>query len=491
MQPNRSFAPDPHVPLPANAGLPFDTFLERWWVAIPAMLRRYSLYLAETWADGVYLTAWPIVALAAPFAVLLFGLAEGVTHWSLLINDTVLGNSPAVTFTELLPLMVLTAFAGALSANLGLMVVLGYAVGDFLIAGFGFTYPGLEFQSPNPLQSFALLRLAQLISYMLFLFLAVTPTLSAKYLVPRLDALIRTTEPTSTILRAVMLAVIQGAIVYSWTLAAPLLIRVFWAWTDGQPPLSAAYYLQVLGGWVVGAAVIGAVGREWLMYLARRNQATVQRIERQASALRAADTHLAFTRQLPAFGRAILVAAVLTLLISGFIVSASPGSLVEAIFMFIFLAFILIARMALLPSLGFWKSWAALITRLPLVARLAIGAFASYFLAQTIISFYQNQPLADTRTSESFLPVVISIGISLLIMTALIPPASSIPPSARPLFPAQAPAAMPPIQPPPYMPPPYMPPPPSYIPPPPPPWAASPVQPPQEPPPSPPPQSMS
>ncbi len=478
MQPNQNFGPGPGMPLPSSASLPYDSFLENWWVAIPASLRRYSLYLSETWADGIYLTAWPIVALVAPFATFLFSLVEGVTHWNLLINDTVLGGNPAVTFTELLPFMVLTAVAGAISANLGLMMVLGYAIGDFLIAGFRFTYPGLEFQSPNPLQSFVWLRLAQLISYMLLLFLAVTPTLSTRYLVPRLDTLLRTTEPTSTLLRVGMMAVIQGAIVYSWTLAAPLLIRVFWAWTDGQPPLSAAYYLQELGLWVVAAAVVGAAGRGWLVYLARRNQPAVQRTERQASALRTADTHLAFTRQLPTFVRAILVAVALTLLISGFIVSASPGSLVEALLMFIFLAFILIARMALLPSLGFWKSWAALITRLPLIARLVIGAFASFNLSQQIITFYQNQPLALTRTSESFLPIVISIGLSLLIMTALIPPVSSVSSSMRPFSPAQPTTAMPPTQ--------YTPPsqPPQYIPPPPPPsWSGPPTQPPPPPPP--------
>jgi hypothetical protein len=482
MQPNQGFGPGPQMSLPSSTSLPYESFLESWWVTIPAALRRYSVYLSETWADGVYLTAWPMVALVAPLAALLFSLLEGITHWNLLINDTVLGSGSAVTFTELLPLMVLIALAGAISANFGLVMVLGYAIGDFLIAGFRFSYPGLEFQpSPNPLQSFVLLRLAQLISYILLLLLAVTPTLSAKYLVPRLDTILRTTEPTSTLLRVGMLAVIQGAIVYSWTLAAPLLIRIFWAWTDGQPPLSAAYYLQELGGWVVVAAVVGAAGHGWLAYLAQRNQSAVQRIERQASALRAADTHLAFTRQLPAFVRAILAAAVLTLLISGFIVSASPGSLVEALLMFIFLAFILIARMALLPSLGFWKSWVALIFRLPLLARLAIGAFASYILSQPIIAFYQNQQLTFTSTSESFLPIVISIGLSLLIMTALIPPVSSVPSSIRPSSPVQPTAAMPP----PYMPPPYMPPTqqPQFVPPPPA-WSGPPSQPPQQPPPN-------
>jgi len=240
----------------------------------------------------------------------------------------------------------------------------------------------------------------------MLLLLVVTPTLSGKYLVPRLDWLTRGQKSISTLLRAGALMIIQGALVYLWTLSVPLLIRIFWAWSDGQPPLSAAYYLQVLGGWVVAAAVAGVAVREWLAYLARRNALVVQRLELQASTLRAADTHPAFSRQLPPFVHDILTAGILTLLISGFV-----ASLLEGVIIFLFLSFILITRVTLLPSLGFWKRWIGIITRLPLVARLALGVVVSYLVSKQIISYYQTQPIANIPTSESFLPVVISVGI--------------------------------------------------------------------------------
>src|SRR5438067_412473 len=129
MQPNQSPAPGSFMPLPSSTAQPFDKFLERWWVAVPGRLRRYSVYLSETWADGIYLTAWPMVAAMAPLVLLLFGLLEGASHWSLLISFP--GEVP-ITFTQLLLLMVLTAAVSALSANLGLALVLGYALGDFL-----------------------------------------------------------------------------------------------------------------------------------------------------------------------------------------------------------------------------------------------------------------------------------------------------------------------------------------------------------------------
>jgi hypothetical protein len=452
MQPNQSSAPGSPMPLPSSTAQPFDKFLERWWVAIPGRLRRYSVYLSETWADGIYLTAWPQVAAAAPLMVFLFGLLEGATHWSFLnIDNVLLSGETLVTFTQLLPLIALTAAVSALSANLGLALALGYALGDFLIAGFRLMYPGFESLTPDPLQSFIYLHLAQLISYVLFLLLVVTPTLSSRYLVPRLDWLTKGQEPASTLVRAGALMIIQGALVYLWTLSVPLLIRIFWAWSDSQPPLSAAYYLQELGGWVVAAAVAGVAVREWLAYLARRNALVVQRLERQASTLRAADTHPAFSRQLPPFMRAILTAGILTLLISGFI-----ASLLEGVIIFLFLFFILISRTTLLPSLAPWKKWVGMITHIQLVYRLFAGALISSLLSLAIISFYETQPIAILPTSESFLPVVISVGISLLIMTALLPPESqqeAMPAPARP--PASPAQPAPPVQPPP---PPHMPP---------------------------------
>ncbi len=105
-----------------------------------------------------------MVAALATLLLLLFGLLEGATHWSLLINDTIpLPGEVPITFTQLLPLMVLTAAVSALSANLGLALVLGYALGDFLIAGFRLTYAqGFEFiasSTLDPAQSFLHLHL--------------------------------------------------------------------------------------------------------------------------------------------------------------------------------------------------------------------------------------------------------------------------------------------------------------------------------------------
>src|SRR6266700_3070973 len=47
---------------------------EFWWVQLPILFRRYWLFLAEAWHDGIYLTRWPVASLLIPLLVVLFGL---------------------------------------------------------------------------------------------------------------------------------------------------------------------------------------------------------------------------------------------------------------------------------------------------------------------------------------------------------------------------------------------------------------------------------
>src|SRR5262249_43646589 len=201
----------------------------------------------------------------------------------------------------LLVFMVLVAAASALGANLGLMLVLGYAVGDFVLAGPKLTYfaspatPGL----PLPLVQLAYLRVPQLVSYGLFLLLVITPTLSAKYLPARLRLGLDERSPLLLLLRAVAAIVVQSGFVYTWTLAAPLLVRVFWGWIDASPPLGAAYYLQMQGNWIVLSAAGAALARTWLVPRAYHDPAARARVRRLAAALATADTHPAPTRPLP------------------------------------------------------------------------------------------------------------------------------------------------------------------------------------------------
>ena len=436
MQPYPNIPTDQRAQFPLNPPPGLDSFVERWWVAIPKVLRRYSVLLSEAWSDGIYLTIWPLVSILTPLLVVVIGLVEGITHWNLLINDSISSGQIATAFTELLPLMIFAALVGAISANLGLLLVLGYGLGDLLIFGSVSANASQLGLPDNPLLAFIYLRVPQLVSYALFFMLAVMPTLSTKYLLVRLNPLFKAAEPTATILRICAMAIIQGGIVYVWAQAAPLLIRVFWGWTGFSPPLAAAAYLQELGGWVIGAAVLGAVARGLLAYRANRDQSVVQRTSRLAAALREADTRPAFSRRLPAIVRCILVALGLTLLISGFI-----ASLPEGVLIFLFVSSIFIARVELLPRLSIWVRWVALVTRIPLLVRLIGGAFVAYLLTLGTLTAYTTlfPAVYNDTPSASLRPVLVSMCLSLLILTLLLPRVSP----ARPATPAQPVATRP------------------------------------------------
>jgi hypothetical protein len=78
------------------------------------------------------------------------GLIAGASHWSLWTIDATGSNSPhAIAFTQMLPLLVIAVAVGSVSANAGTMLVLGYAFGDFLIAG-----PQLQVRTSAPLAQF-------------------------------------------------------------------------------------------------------------------------------------------------------------------------------------------------------------------------------------------------------------------------------------------------------------------------------------------------
>ncbi len=400
------------------------TLLDGYWVGIAAFLRRFSLILSESWYDGIYLTTWPPIAWLAPLVALLLGLAEGATHWTFTLGQN-LAPGQVVIFSQLLPFMVLVALVSALSTNLGLLLTLGFAIGDFVIAGPQLFFVPVGAQD-NPLLTFAYLRVPMLISYALLLLLAVTPTLMAKYLsapVQRLAA-----EPAAVaLLRGGAMVLLQAAFVYSWVQAAPLVVRIYWGWINSNPPISSAYYLQVEGNWLVYAAVLAAALRAWLSYVAYRQPAIKARVRRLASALATAETHQALLRKIPKTIRVVLTAGALTLLLSGFI-----GGLVEAAIILIFIALILLARSLWLPRAGLWNAWAQLISHIPVVVRLVVVFLAGNYASNAIISLWMEPPewlvsvlqwyaQHTDSNSATFLPVLLSTCLGLLIAVILLP----------------------------------------------------------------------
>lgn len=404
---------------PASTQLFPASWLELWWVRIPAFLRHYSLLLSKTWQDGLYLTIQPPIAVALPPIAFLLGLTEGISHWNFLIGDSIIGGAKPVTFTELLVFMIFTAAFGALSANAGLLIVLGYAAGDFLIAG-----PQLSVYTDNVFGSFftslIYLRIPMLVSYILLFLLAVTPTLATRSVLRGLHSRLKPRGRVSVILQICVRAITQGAFVYLWTLSAPIMIRVLWSWVNSSPPLSAAYFLQELGGLVTGAAIMAALVRGMLTPVAYRDKAVIQRTKRLAAHSQAADRQQAFTRRIPVSIYLALGAAVSTLLISGII-----GNFLEGLVVFGFITTLLILRRRVLPRLALWQVYVKQLNSIPLLLRLGLGAIIIYYLTHWILDNTFYLPVLINTPSGSFQWLLVSLCSSLLIMTLLLPGAAN------------------------------------------------------------------
>lgn len=385
--------------------------IEQWWLRIPVYLRRWSLLLSAAWTDGIYLTALPIVAVLLPLLALLIGFGEGVSHWSFgfTVWEYHILPFPAVVFVQMLPLLYFAAVAGALSAWLGLLVVIGYTAGDWFLAGAAFPYPGHSW-----LGRFLQIGVPQLITYLLFFMLAVLPVMAARVLAGSLGPLTRLLRPVSFWFNAVLVAALQGLIVYAWTMSAPMVIRPVWtwAWRGQYPPLTVPYFTSVVDPGLPVAVIIAAMVRAALMWWARQSKAVARQAARLAEAFGEADRYPGFMRHLPQWARVLVSALVVTLLLAGFIKTLWLG-----IEMFIIVAVILMGRAFLLPRVPGWTAAAA---RIPLLFRWLAVVGAGYLAAQAVF-LAPGTAVQFNEAPGAFAPERASIVLGLIIAALLLP----------------------------------------------------------------------
>ena len=344
--------------------------VEFWWARVPARLDRYSALLSVAWSDGIYLVSWPRIAMLLPLTALIFGFVEGVSHFKFLsIMDVGISFAPAAVFAQSLPLVIIAAFVGSLSANAGLMMVLGYALGDFLWGGVPWTYG-----FPHSVLSGLLhLRVPELATYVLFFLLAVMPIVSTNYLLAGLYRRLPGRDRRVTLVRIGAMAVVQALFLYEWTFIAPMVIHPMWSWRGSGSPVTIAFFHRVTTPWIVGAALAAVVTRGWLTSRAQSNPSFATQIQRlDDAAADAADDGLGFFERRP-WLQAALATALITLLALGFL----PSPLMAAETMGL-VAAILLARAYLLPQLSVWKKWGALVDKIPLIFRLGAVVFATY-----------------------------------------------------------------------------------------------------------------
>jgi hypothetical protein len=397
--------PEPkHLSQDKQSETSITRFVDFWWIQIPGKLRAYSKTLWAVWSDGVYLTAWPRMAAILVFAVFAFGFFEGGTHWSMLsLNGYGLASGfHSASFAQMLPLMTLAVLLGSFSANLGLMLVIGFALGDFFWSGVPFSPWERNLALPPTLYG----RVPQLAAYLVFFFLAAWPITANKFLVAAAHRRFRESEVWKT----VFMVIVQGLFIYEWTYFAPMGVKQQWDCCMQTSPLDVRYFHQTTLPWLLAAAFVGVVARRVLINVAEKSDPNV--ISRLDAAC---DPAWAYISRMPGWLHAIIGAVIMTLLFLGFAVS-----LPRVIMTFAAVLVLMLLRTSVLAGTSLWRGWTTRLARYPAVIRLGLATVATY-LASRLVLTVPGWGAIERSTRGNFAPELVSVLIGLLIVLVLLP----------------------------------------------------------------------
>lgn len=382
----------------------FTRFVDLWWIQIPGTLCAYSRTLWAVWSDGIYLTAWPRLATILVFAIFAVGFIEGGTHWSILsLNGYGLAKGfHSASFAQMLPLMMLAVVLGSLSVNLGFMLVIGFALGDFFWSGVPFSPWERSLSLPPSLYG----RIPQLAAYLVFFFLAAWPITPAKSLVAAAHRRFRESELWKTVL----MVVVQALFIYEWTYFAPMGVKQQWDCCMQTSPLDVSYFHQTTLPWLLAAAVVGVVARRVLINVAeKRNPNVIARLNAVC------DQAWASISRMPGWLHAIVGAIIMTLLFLGFAVS-----LLRVIETFAAVLALMLFRTSVLSGTSLWRIWTTRLAHYPAVIRLGLATVATYLVSRLVLTVPGWGAIQRTARGN-FAPELVSVLIGLCVVLVLLP----------------------------------------------------------------------
>ncbi len=396
----------------------YERFAERFHLDFSIRLWRWSPILGAAWADSLYLTAWPLLSLVVPAAVLVFGLSVGAFHWlPMTIGNDGFTAHPAVAFVQMLPLLVIAVVISAFSSGLGLLLVASYAVGDLFISGA--TYYGHLHHADI---GWWLLHVTvpQLISYLLFLMLTVQPVLISRALGASIRKIPGVQGTARTALMTLVTAAILAGFVYAWTLIAPMAVRPLWIWPRGGSfaPIDIPTFTRMVNPLLPLVAVGAALVRSLLVALAGYSDIVVgnrSKLEKQLALI----YQTRKTRRLPPWLLALLLAFVTTLLLAGMINRIWP----EGLLVFAAIGAIYLAHAVVLPVWRPWRVWAEISERMPLIARWLLVPIGVYLIGRAIIAL-PGQAVGRNIAAGAFGAELIGVIIGLMFAAAIFPGSS-------------------------------------------------------------------
>jgi hypothetical protein len=373
----------------------FVTLLETtglwWWTWLPRSTARLSRGLALTLADGAYLAAWPVVGAFAAPASLMMGFLCGATS-----------GYARPTYTCSLTMMSAILVPGSLSAALGILVVLGYAVGDTMFGQHlaATAYPLLD------------VRVPLLISYVMLAVLVLFIPLRSNSLRRATIVLGKPASHFRVMISALLLAAIQGALVYAWTQSAAILIRPLFTWNKDVPPVQAIVSVQK-HGWIL-ALIAAALGfARILATSAAVNSPRVREITRRLLPLLRMQRDTLQAR-LPSAVMIPIGGGFATLMLSGLLRSWTQAFSTASVLILLYLF-----RNAFATH---FAGTVRAISRVPILLRVILATIVSYLVALAVIApGFQRASAIDT-----FVPLLAAIGLSLLIATFILPAEDAI-----------------------------------------------------------------
>lgn len=382
-----------------------------WWINAPPRVGRISPFLSVLLRDGTYLTAWPSVAAYAPAIALVIGVLLG---W--------LRTGSWTTYSFSIGVMTIFVVLSSVSAALGVWALCGWILGDFFL----FSHPLGDASGLGLLWAIVRVRVPLLISYALLLALITIPFAATRLVRRRHVA--TATKPATTqtakviaeqnSLRPMLRAATSAVLIYGWTLVVPILIRPVMWWPLPQrtshrrigqiAPVEAFAPLQHRG-WILAVVGFAAMGLRVLLERAARARPLPPALSLYGAqppymVRETASSSHSQSANAPSWVRLLGAVALGTLFLSGLASNAWEALL---------LAGLLLVDALVGRALANVASWTRLLSRISFPLRLVLIALASVALSWTVLA-------TRWENMQTFLPVIIAVGLSLLVSRAFL-----------------------------------------------------------------------
>jgi hypothetical protein len=353
-----------------------------WSVRVPRLLDPFAPGLADALADGAWTAPWRGVSGFLPPAALALGILVALIRPGM----------PQV-YTESLPFMILTIVGAILSGAFGLLLLIGYVVGDVLRGNSGYPFYG-----PLPIVG------SQVIKYLLLAIPALHTPQLGRSLAKSVAVILPKGLGNWIGTRVTLYALACGMMTYLWSWGMVVLVRPVFTWQGQTPSTEAVAQVQHVWGVLVLCAVAAAVARVCL------EEAVVPRVSRGSLIVELRRQRGlgqvrrgALWRRLPAplrkWLRPVVTVTVTTLVLAGayeswfdWLIVAGVTTLLEA------------WRARLTGS--FSARLARVVQRLPALLRFAAIPLAGYVLAKLVIEQFAAVPIIGDFLANRIVPLL-------------------------------------------------------------------------------------